>query len=354
VSGLIDWTLAGRVVSAGAGDSRAGMSSDLDLSAASSRSERAVLDYTGLQPTAPLPEPEWLTRSEWGRMSLAAMRELLAPIEGRIAESLPGPGRHAFAAVAGRGLAVEIGSLIALASRRVLGQYELSLAGIDRPPRLVFVGANIETAASELPGSPGEVLDWVALHETTHAVHFGSVPWLAGHLGELTSRLLREVPRDASLAGALRAARRALAKDPRSTLAWLRETDPMTLLAPAASRVTIAQVQATMAAIEGYAEHVMDAAAGHLGPSVPALRAAMERRRDSRGPIMRMLSWLLGFEMKLRQYRDGKRFADRVVAGEGIAGLNRAWSGPAALPRLDELGDPTAWLARTAEPVAAS
>jgi uncharacterized protein (DUF2342 family) len=66
--------------------------------------------------------------------------------------------------------------------------------------------------------------------------------------------------------------------------------------------------------------------------------------------MTRFLSWLLGLELKLRQYRDGKRFADDVVERAGIERLNRAWSGPEALPDEGELGDAEEWLARTAPP----
>jgi uncharacterized protein (DUF2342 family) len=58
--------------------------------------------------------------------------------------------------------------------------------------------------------------------------------------------------------------------------------------------------------------------------------------------------------MKLRQYRDGKRFADAVVAAEGIGGLNRAWNGPDELPTLAELAAPDAWMARTGTGAAAA
>ena len=43
------------------------------------------------------------------------------------------------------------------------------------------------------------------------------------------------------------------------------------------------RVQATMALIEGHAEHVMDAAGAAVLPSLPKLREALDRRRrDSR------------------------------------------------------------------------
>ena len=60
-----------------------------------------------------------------------------------------------------------------------------------------------------------------------------------------------------------------------------------------------------------------------------------------------MLERLLGLELKLRQYRDGKRFCDAVVARAGIAGLNRAFADPQLLPTAAELADPGAWIART-------
>jgi uncharacterized protein (DUF2342 family) len=52
--------------------------------------------------------------------------------------------------------------------------------------------------------------------------------------------------------------------------------------------------------------------------------------------------------MKMRQYEQGKAFCDAVVDAGGIAALNRVWSGPEALPTLDELGAPQRWLERTA------
>jgi putative hydrolase len=102
-----------------------------------------------------------------------------------------------------------------------------------------------------------------------------------------------------------------------------------------------------MAVVEGYAEHVMDAIGEDVLPSVRSLRAALDRRRQSRSTPLRLLERLLGLELKLRQYEIGKRFCDAVVAAGGIAALNHVWTAPDALPSLAELDDPEAWLART-------
>jgi uncharacterized protein (DUF2342 family) len=57
--------------------------------------------------------------------------------------------------------------------------------------------------------------------------------------------------------------------------------------------------------------------------------------------------------VKLRQYELGKKFADAVAAEGGIEALNRVWSSAEALPSLDELQHPKAWLERT-EPAASA
>ena len=111
-------------------------------------------------------------------------------------------------------------------------------------------------------------------------------------------------------------------------------------------------MQAFMAVLEGYAEHVMDAVGAEVIDDLPRLRAALERRRADRTGLLRLLEKLIGMDMKLRQYEHGKRFCDGVVERAGIAGLNRVWEQPDRLPTLAELDDPAGWLART-EPAAA-
>jgi len=100
--------------------------------------------------------------------------------------------------------------------------------------------------------------------------------------------------------------------------------------------------------LEGYAEHVMDAVGADVIEDLPALRAAMERRRADRSGMLRLFERLIGMDMKLRQYELGKRFCDGVVEQAGIEGLNRVWERPEQLPTLAELEDPAGWLERTA------
>jgi uncharacterized protein (DUF2342 family) len=74
----------------------------------------------------------------------------------------------------------------------------------------------------------------------------------------------------------------------------------------------------------------------------------MDKRRRSRSAPERLLQKLLGLDMKMKQYEQGKRFCDGVVAERGIETLNLVWRSPADMPTPAELEDPGAWVRRIA------
>jgi coenzyme F420 biosynthesis associated uncharacterized protein len=348
MSRLIDWSIAGRaawIAAGGSGERPA----PAPLRSVVEDCAQAVEGYTGLTPAQQVPEPEWVSRREWAEINLASLSDSLEPLAESLGldKELTGP----LSGAAGRGLGAvagaQLGVLIGYASRHVLGQYELPILGPEREPRLLFLYPNIEEAREGLGGEGETVMRWIALHEVTHAVHLGSAPWLRAHLRGLARSLLEGSRLGVSPRELAETARRVVTSDPRETMAALRNSDPVTLLTPPRSRPLLEDTQATMASIEGYAEHVMDAAAPMLGEEIGELRSAMERRRADRPPLARLLAWLLGLELKMRQYRDGKRFSDGVVELAGIEALNHAWEGPEALPTLAELADPGRWLERT-------
>ena len=91
----------------------------------------------------------------------------------------------------------------------------------------------------------------------------------------------------------------------------------------------------------------MDAAAREVMPV--ARRAARRARRAGAATGRRrcaLLERLLGLEMKMRQYEEGKRFCDAVVAAAGVAAMHGAWRSPEDAPTIEELRDPSLWLAR--------
>jgi coenzyme F420 biosynthesis associated uncharacterized protein len=343
---VIDWILAERIAGyvAGRGGSD-GAAPTSDLASLAAESERRVVAYTGLEPARPLPAPEGVGRREWVATNVESMRELLDPVLERAGSGL-GPLRPAVQLAAGVVVTTEVGVLLGYLAQRVLGQYELVLLeepAVERPPRLLFVLPNLGAAVRAFGAEEDEFMTWVALHEVTHAVQFSGVPWLHGHLSGLVKQLLQSaelrIDRGRKLhlpsGDELRRMGRAV-----------RSGDLISLVASEAERETLDRVQATMAVIEGHAEHVMDAVAPDLLPSLPKLRAGIDRRRKSQSGLSRLLAKVLGLEMKLRQYEQGKFFCDAIVRQGGRDALGRMFSGPDALPTLAELQDPSAWLAR--------
>src|SRR3954452_10738269 len=127
-----------------------------------------------------------------------------------------------------------------------------------------------------------------------------------------------------------------------------REGGLMYLVQTREQRELMDRLQPVMAVIEGYSEHVMDALGASLVPGYEKLREAMERRRNSRSAPERLLQKLLGLDLKMRQYEQGKRFCDAVVDEGGIAPLNRAWRSAGPIPSPADLNAPPSWVARIA------
>jgi coenzyme F420 biosynthesis associated uncharacterized protein len=228
--------------------------------------------------------------------------------------------------------------------RHVLGQYELALLDPTQGARLLLVTPNLHEAARGMEVELDELLPWVVFHEVTHAVQFNGVPWLREHLAGMLRELLESVQVKVDASALLKL---PSADDLRALWDQIREGGFVTAVAGPERKALIDRLQATMALIEGHAEHVMDAAGAPVLPNVAKLRAAMDRRRKDRPPLFKLLERLLGLDMKMRQYEHGKRFCDAVVARGGIEALNRAWSAPDKLPTLAELDDPAGWIRRT-------
>jgi coenzyme F420 biosynthesis associated uncharacterized protein len=106
------------------------------------------------------------------------------------------------------------------------------------------------------------------------------------------------------------------------------------------------RLTALMTLLEGHAEFVMDGVGPEVIPSVESIRAKFNRRREGGNPLEKALRRVLGIEVKMRQYAEGRKFVHGVHERVGMAGFNRIFESPLTLPRLEELGDPDAWVAR--------
>ena len=253
-----------------------------------------------------LPETiEIQNRHHWIDENVDTFRRVMAPVEagGPNTPLLPDVSR-----------VVNTGTLtvmMAFLGRNVLGQYDpLLLADADPADRdhaLYFVHPNIAGVAATLNVSLPRFRRWIAFHEVAHAAEFGAAPWLPAHLENRLERGL-----DALSAGGL-------------------------------DREAFAELDATMTAVEGYAELLMDRA---FDDDYADLRAKLDARREGGGPVARLTRRLLGLGLKRRQYERGADFFRTVADARGIDGASAVWERPENLPTDAELDAPERWLAR--------
>jgi coenzyme F420 biosynthesis associated uncharacterized protein len=343
--GMVDWSMAERVARALSGSGPRWDGNEVELRSESERAAELVRRYTGLKPKGGVPPAELVDREEWAEVNLETFRELSARVEAHLEERMEDSnGKSSLQRTIVRAATgAEIGLAVGYLSQRVIGQYDVALIGPARAPRLLFVGPNLSAARARLEVDRDLFLRWIALHETTHAVHFAAVPWLREHIGGIAEELFEKAAIEVKPGELLGKLART---NPRELVRSATNGELATLLWPEPQRRLVERLTATMTLVEGYAEHVMDAVGDQLDPGYTDLRRALDRDRERRGLLDSIVSKVLGLDMKLAQYRRGKAFADEVVRSHGIRTLNRAWSEPEALPRPDELDSPAEWVHR--------
>ncbi|AEG45362.1 zinc-dependent metalloprotease [Isoptericola variabilis] len=352
---LVDWSaaaeVAGRLAHPGPTADRADLAALVDgLRTAAGTAVDHVLAVTRMEPAAggvaadgtpDLGDVLVVDRRTWTRANVGSMRSLTAPI----AEAL-GPDAPTVSSAARLGGAVEVGTVLALLSTKVLGQFD---PYGDARGRLLLVAPNVLAAERSLGVRPADFRLWVCLHEQTHALQFATAPWLADHLRGRLGELLQDVTRSSmgmaraplheKLAFVGRAVVRVLRGDGRSPLDGVLGPD---------QRRELEEITAVMALLEGHADVMMDAVGPRVVRSVATIRAKFERRRQGEGapPLDLFLRRLLGMDAKLAQYRDGARFVRAVEEQVGRDGLNAVWAEAANLPTAREIADARAWVRR--------
>ncbi len=376
---MIDWRAAQRIGELVAGSPPFGGVRSATVEPLVREFAGRVGAYSGLSSSGELPALELVDRPGWIAANLETMRPLLAPITEPM-QSGGGPLAGPLRSASGLLLGVQVGALTGMLSQRVLGQYDLALLDASVSPRLLLLAPNLAQAARTLGRRPRRA-GAVGEHPRDHARGAVRGRAVAARLSRRDAEGADRGAAGDALGRRLRRRRRARWDERRGRLGangkrggwapslggWASNLpDPAQLRAMVERarrgellRLTLGEdrwalverMQAAMSLIEGHAEHTMDAVGAEVLPSLPRLRAAMNRRRESRGLPWRVLERLLGLELKLRQYELGRRFCDAVVDAGGPQALALAWSGPDALPSPAELERPELWIARVAAPV---
>lgn len=296
-----------------------------------------VRDITGLHAEPGHPAVV-VDRGEWIDSNVAAMGEVLAlwpAAHGRHEEA-----SAAAQAVGPRASAVQLGAALGWLSGKVLGQYE----ALGDPGRLLLVAPTIVDIERTLEVNGRDFRLWVCLHEETHRVQFGAVPWLDGHFRDLITRSLATFD-DPSVGDRFS----AIAGEIFQAIVQRRTPDVLSAVQTPEQRAILDEITGLMSVLEGHADVVMDEVGPAVVPTIPEIRERFENRRSGAAAVRGADSlWrkVLGMDAKMAQYREGAAFVRALMADGGMAMVNRVWERPENLPSANEVRDPSLWLER--------
>ena len=319
--------------------------------------ELRVSDATGLSTsvTGSVVTAVPVTRGEWARRTLDAYRPLLERLSSSLSAASTDPGEESvddatsqllggiFSMIGPMMLGMQAGAMVGHLARRSLGQYDLPL---PRPlsDQLLVIPANVEELGSEWSLPPDDLRLWICLSEmTTHAVL--GLPHVRRRLEGL---VLEYVAAFRVEPGALEA---SLGNVDPNDLNSLQQAlgDPSALLGAFQSpeqRALLPRLEALVAVVSGYVDHVMDTVGSTLIGSYSMLTEALHRRRVEAGGADRFVEHLFGLELGRDQYERGTSFIGGVVERAGVEALPRLWNSERELPTPAEVDAPGLWLAR--------
>ncbi len=314
-----------------------------ELHACAVTAQTHVRDYTGLRAEAATAPILVVDRGGWVEANVDGFRQVLHPLieKLRLKRGTPGPMATA---IGSRVTGLEVGGLLAYLSNKVLGQFDpFYTGGARHGGRLLLVAPNVVHVEQELEVDPHDFRLWVCIHEETHRVQFTAVPWLRGHLLAEISGLVESTDLDP---GKLAQMMRDGADKVGKLLRGDSDVSLLDIMQTPEQKEIVERLTAVMSLLEGHADVVMDGVGPQVIPSVAEIRRKFSERRAGAGPLDQMIRRLLGFDAKLRQYRDGAIFVRGVIEKVGMDGFNAVWDNPENLPGKADVADPSLWVAR--------
>jgi putative hydrolase len=240
-------------------------------------------------------------------------------------------------------LGLQSGSMVGQLATRAFGQYHLP---VPRAPadELLFVPANLSGFSQDWSLPEDDVRLWVCLGELAHHVVLRR-PHVRQRLEDLLRAYMSGFSPDAALLG------ERMTNLDLSDLSSLQDAlgDPDALLGEMQSpeqRAMLPRLEALVAALEGYVDHVVDRTGRGLIGSYDSLAEALRRRRVERAEGERLVERLFGLELGQGQYDRGSAFVSGVVERAGEEALGRLWDSARTLPTPAEVDAPGLWLAR--------
>ena len=319
--GAVDWEAArqtARAIIAQHGDPSVVGSEHERVSAAVQLAQLwldGVVDF----PAPSLQSSAW-SRSEWLEHTFAGWQSLLEPIAQQLQRSVSETAQSQqlpaeMAAVVGPMLAFaqrmsavmvsqQLGQALGALAKDAWSTSDIGLPLVTPGPTALVTG-NTRAFADELGIEVRDLETHLAMREAAAQRLFSAAPWIGPRIRDAIAEYARDVRIDAErlqeLAGEFDASNpMALQQALQQGGLELPHTD--------GQAAALARVETLIALIEGWIDHVTEAAQGGRIGSAVAIREALRRRRATGGPSERTLAQLLGLELRPRRLREASAF----------------------------------------------
>ena len=311
-----------------------------------------------------------VTRTKWVTDTVAAWQPLFSRLADSLGGGAAGPGAGAagdhpampigddleaagpdaflanmLQALSPMLLGMTAGSMVGHLAKRSFGIYDLPVPRVTTH-EVPIIPATIDGFADEWSLDGDDLRLWVLLHELTHHAVL-NVPHVRRRLETLLGDYAAGFQPDPSSFE-----NRLNDLDPSDLqgdgMAQLFG-DPEVLLGAVQSpqqRALLPQLEAVIAVVLGYVDHVMDQIGTSLIGSYGMVTEAMRRRRVEASDADRFVERLLGPHLTQDRYDRAAAFADGVAERAGFAAFDRLWQDERNLPTPAEVDAPGLWLAR--------
>lgn len=354
-SGSVDWALAGNVArQAIAGDDPSPGPAEQAATEAALRLADLWIDPLTTLPSGVVHAEAW-SRAQWVDSTKDTWQALTDPVATRMVEAFSATVPEEAQAAAGPmlGMLKQVGALVfgAQVGQGVgaLAAEVLSASDIGIPLGPSGHAALLPTSLATWAGALGIALDEVRLHvalrEAAHQRLFVHVPWLRAHLHGAVDAYARGIHVDRE------ALESAVQEVDLSNPASLQEALGSGMFAPQDTpeqTAALARLEAGLALVEGWVDHVVAAAAADRLPSAAAQREAQRRRRAAGGPAEQAFATLVGLELRPRRLRDAAELWGELQRTGGIEARDALWGHPDLLPDATDLDDPAGYAQRSA------
>ena len=331
-----------------------------------SESERAGLAHATsiaelwLDEATSLPQltttPKLITRELWVGDALPLFQELSQPIASRMADALTenlqqNMPEELAGMLAGAGgmlrsaggtiFAMQLGQTLGKLSKEVLSGGDLGLPFFTEQ-RAVFVPQNIAEYAKELEIPKDQLLIFLCIRELAHARLFKQSKWLrdsvVSQLINYASGISIDAERMSDLAEGFDF------NDQERLREALGNGELLSDRTPEQERA-LANIETTLALIEGWVEAVTDEASKRL-PQAATLSELQRRRRATGSPAQATFSTLVGLELRPKRIREAAEMWRAVTKAVGAQKRDALWDHPDLMPTSSDIDNPSALIAK--------